>query len=130
MPDKTDRPKKEERKSHQFATPSLSNIAALLIKNWITMKRSPVLLTFVFFLPGIFMILSCTCVGINPSDLPIGVLNQEAECRGVSLNNSCEADALSCYYIDSLNRTDAVHLLDYQVFPHRPSKKQTEAYQT
>ena len=35
-----------------------------------------VLLTFVFFLPGIFMILSCTCVGINPSDLPIGVLNQ------------------------------------------------------
>jgi len=73
-----------------------------------------VLLTFVFFLPGIFMILSCTCVGINPTDLPIGVLNQEAECRGVTLNNSCEADSLSCYFINSLNRTDAVHLLDYQ----------------
>ena len=42
---------------------------------------------------------------------------QEADCRGMSLNNSCEADALSCYYINSLNRTDAVHLLDYQVFP-------------
>jgi len=73
-----------------------------------------VLLTFVFFLPGIFMILSCTCVGINPRDLPIGVLNQEADCRGLSLNNSCEADSLSCYYINSLNRTDAVHLLQYQ----------------
>ena len=156
--------------NYKFPTPSLSNVVALLIKNWIAMKRSPVvlfiirystmsitrslqvLLTFVFFLPGIFMILSCTCVGINPSDLPIGVLNmvisfkssvlapsilssllivkiqhlkilhqppppfQESNCSGVILNNSCEADSLSCYYIDSLNRTKAVHLLDYQVF--------------
>merc|ERR1719494_539943 len=108
-------PKKErENIDYKFATPSFSNIAALLIKNWISMKRSPVLLTFVFFLPGIFMILSCTYVGINPSDLPIGVLNQEANCKGLSLNNSCEADSLSCYYINSLNRTDAVHLLEYQ----------------
>ena len=36
-------PKKErKRANYRFATPSLSNIAALLIKNWITMKRSPV----------------------------------------------------------------------------------------
>ena len=34
---------------------------------------------------------------------------------GLSLNNSCEADSLSCYYINSLNRTDAVHLIEYQV---------------
>jgi len=39
----TDSPKKErKRANYRFATPSLSNIAALLIKNWITMKRSPV----------------------------------------------------------------------------------------
>ena len=58
---------------------------------------------------------------------PLQVSYQEAECRGISLNNSCEADALSCYYIDSLNRTDAIHLLDYQVCDHnQPSKKQTE----
>ena len=40
---------------------------------------------------------------------------QEANCMGLSLNNSCEADSLSCYYINSLNRTDAVHLIEYQV---------------
>ena len=54
----------------------------------------------------------------------IKVWYQEGDCRGVSLNNSCEADTLSCYYIDSLNRTDAVHLLYYQV----SDSKETEAY--
>ena len=38
---------------------------------------------------------------------------------GLSLNNSCEADSLSCYYINSLNRTDAVHLLEYQVLKEK-----------
>ena len=49
---------------------------------------------------------------------------QEADCMGLSLNNSCEADSLSCYYINSLNRTDAVHLLEYQVLQEeeRPFK--------
>ena len=46
---------------------------------------------------------------------------QEADCTGLSLNNSCEADSLSCYYINSLNRTDAVHLLEYQVLQEKGS---------
>ena len=40
---------------------------------------------------------------------------------GLSLNNSCEADSLSCYYINSLNSTDAVHLLEYQVLQEKGS---------
>ena len=46
---------------------------------------------------------------------------QEADCMGLNLNNSCEADSLSCYYINSLNRTDAVHLLEYQVLQEKGS---------
>ena len=68
--------------------PKLSNILALLIKNWITMKRNPVLLIFIFFLPGIFMVLTCISIGIDPVDLPIGVVNYETNCTGVNLNVS------------------------------------------
>ena len=68
--------------------PKLSNILALLIKNWITMKRNPVLLIFIFFLPGIFMVLTCISIGIDPVDLPVGVLNYETNCTGVNLNVS------------------------------------------
>ena len=117
---------------------SLSNIFALVIKNWITMKRSPVLLIFIFLLPGILMSLTCISVGIDPVSLPIGVLNFESNCTGVNLNvsptmtmwclrtftatffsgsqwrhtqGSCEADVLSCYYTHALNNTEAVHLV-------------------
>ena len=93
--------------------PSLSNIVALLIKNWITMKRNPVLLIFIFFLPGIFMVLTCVSVGIDPVDLPIGVLNHETNCSGVNVTHGCEADVLSCYYLASLASTQAVSLVPY-----------------
>ena len=102
------------------------------------MKRNPVLLIFIFFLPGIFMVLTCISIGIDPVDLPVGVVNYETNCTGVNLNvskislwsimitkamftmmmmvaimqASCEADVLSCYYLDALNKTEAVLLVN------------------
>ena len=75
------------------------------------MKRSPILFVFVFFLPGIFMTLSCTSIGLNPTDLPIGVINHEANCSEASTADRCEAAALSCYYLAALDRTSAVKLV-------------------
>ena len=98
------------------------------------MKRNPVLLIFIFFLPGIFMVLTCISIGIDPVDLPVGVVNFETNCSGVNLNvgggteslileffstqASCEADVLSCYYLDALNKTEAVLLvrLPFHIF--------------
>ena len=60
------------------------------------------------------MVLTCISIGIDPKDLPIGVLNLETNCSDVSLMENCEADMLSCYYLSSLNQTDAVSLVDYQ----------------
>ena len=78
----------KEQPSWTCPAPKLSNILALLIKNWITMKRNPVLLIFIFFLPGIFMVLTCISIGIDPVDLPVGVVNYETNCTGVNLNVS------------------------------------------
>ena len=46
------------------------------------------LFIFIFLLPGILMSLTCISVGIDPVDLPIGVLNYETNCTGVNLNVS------------------------------------------
>lgn len=77
------------------------------------MKRSPVLFLFIFLLPGIIMSLTCISIGIDPVNLPIGVVNYETNCAGISLNGSCEADILSCYYLHALNNTEAVRLENY-----------------
>ena len=52
------------------------------------MKRSPVLFLFIFLLPGIIMSLTCISIGIDPVDLPIGVVNYETNCDGINLNVS------------------------------------------
>ena len=72
----------------QCSVPNLSNISALVIKNWITMKRSPVLFIFIFLLPGLLMSLTCISIGIDPVNLPVGVLNHETNCSGVNLSVS------------------------------------------
>ena len=59
------------KKKMEVTFPSARNIFALLIKNWITMKRSPILLIFVFFLPGIFMVITCLTIGLEPTGLPV-----------------------------------------------------------
>ena len=63
--------RKKSRWKMGLTLPSATNILALLIKNWITMKRSPILLIFVFFLPGIFMVITCLTIGLEPTGLSV-----------------------------------------------------------
>ena len=64
-----------------FTLPSSSNVAALLIKNWITMKRNILLLLFVFFLPGIVLLINSLAIGLSPTHLPLALVNLENDCR-------------------------------------------------
>ena len=95
-----------------LALPSLTNILALLIKNWITMKRSPILLIFVFFLPGILMVVTCLTIGLPPLHLPVGVLNLEANCSAIG-NTTCDPTTLSCHFLSSLAASPSVHLVPF-----------------
>ena len=93
--------------------PSLSNIAALSIKNWITMKRNLPLLLFVFFLPGLVLLINSVTVGLSPRNLPIAVVNKEDSCDDLYYQNNCEAGQLGCYFQDSLNSSDTILLIPY-----------------
>ena len=93
--------------------PSASNTAALLIKNWITMKRNLLLLLFVFFLPALILLINCITVGLSPVGLPLALVNHENNCSETFYSNSCEANMLSCYFKQALNKSETVELVNY-----------------
>ena len=93
--------------------PSISNIAALLMKNWITMKRNLLLLLFVFFLPGIVLLINSVAIGQSPNNLPLALLNQESDCNDTYFITSCEANMLGCYFKEALNKSNTVNLVTY-----------------
>ena len=96
-----------------FTLPSYSNVAALFIKNWITMKRNLLLLLFVFFLPGIVLLINSLTIGLAPTNLPMALVNLESNCTDESYISRCEANMLGCYFKKSLNDSDTVNLLHY-----------------
>ena len=108
----TKRPKQKPQFSFTF--PSYSNTAALCKKNWITMKRNFLLLLFVFFLPGLILFIDCITIGLSPNNLPLALVNYESDCSNEIFINSCEANQLSCYFKQSLNKSDLVSLVPYQ----------------
>ena len=105
--------KTPKRKPKTFALPSLTNIAALFIKNWITMKRNILLLLFVFFLPGIVLFINSIAIGQDPKNLPIAFVNQENDCSEKFYLKSCEANLLGCYFQQALNDSSLVSLIPY-----------------
>ncbi|KAK3107884.1 hypothetical protein FSP39_024401, partial [Pinctada imbricata] len=57
--------------------PSISNIFAQFIKNMTLMKRNIGFLLFQFILPSIQIILFCVCIGGDPTNLNIAIVNNE-----------------------------------------------------
>ena len=105
--------RKSARKKKTLSFPSFSNIAALFIKNWITMKRNILLLLFVFFLPASILLVNSLTIGLSPRNLPMALVNLESDCADESYINRCEANLLGCYFKKSLNDSDTVNLLHY-----------------
>ena len=92
--------------SSTIVFPSLTNIAALFVKNSITMKRNILLLLFVFFIPAVGVFVNCIMIGKDPKELPIGFVNHENDCSETFYRDSCEVNLLGCYFM-----TVSVHLL-------------------
>ena len=93
--------------------PSISNIAALFLKNWITMKRNLLLLLFVFFLPGIVLFINSLTIGLSPVNMPVALVNHESDCNHSFFIDNCEANLLGCYFTRALNRSETVNLIPY-----------------
>ncbi|XP_035462271.1 ABC transporter G family member 23 isoform X1 [Scophthalmus maximus] len=64
--------------------PRWRNIAALMIKTLVRMKRMPGSLCFQFLLPVIQVSLICLCVGGDPQGIQVAVVNNETSASGYS----------------------------------------------
>ena len=88
-------------------------MSALIIKNWITMRRNILLLLFVFFLPASITLVGCLLIGRSPTNLPLALLNLENSCADQTFRERCEADMLGCYFQTSLNSSQTIGLIPY-----------------
>ena len=55
----------------------LKSLLAVIWKNYIRLKRNPPVLIFEFILPAVQVILFCLCIGGDPFDVPLAVVNDE-----------------------------------------------------
>lgn len=53
------------------------SLMAVIWKNYIRLKRNPPVLIFEFLLPAVQVILFCLCIGGDPFDVPLAVVNDE-----------------------------------------------------
>ncbi|XP_023931598.1 ABC transporter G family member 23-like, partial [Lingula anatina] len=67
-----------------FSLPKPTNILALVIKNLIIMSRNLGFLFFEFMLPSIQIILFCLCIGPEPRDLTVAIVNQDQGMLGMN----------------------------------------------
>lgn len=53
-------------------------LMAVTWKNYVRLRRNPPVLVFQFMLPAIQVILFCLCIGGEPFDVPVAIVNEEA----------------------------------------------------
>ncbi|XP_069787823.1 ABC transporter G family member 20 isoform X2 [Narcine bancroftii] len=87
--------------------PKWRNIAALMIKTFIRIRRMPGFLIFQFFLPVLQISLICLCIGGNPKDLHVAVVNNDTGQPSLSQNVLWHLDNNTIIQIH-LNQSDAI----------------------
>lgn len=87
--------------------PSFWNMIALFIKNMTLLKRQIGVLMFQFLLPPLQITLFCLCIGGEPRDLPMAVVNNET-CSDVFFCGSAR-------FLDNLNS----HIIIQKNYSHR-----------
>jgi len=105
-------------KSSYWSTcgPSPTNLWALLVKNFLKIRRNIPMLLFIFLLPAIQVIFFCIAIGQKPTGLRLGIVNYEADMDMCSYPNistvtECDLTLFSCKMFKS---DDIVDLVSYE----------------
>ncbi|XP_067845618.1 ABC transporter G family member 23 [Heptranchias perlo] len=87
--------------------PKWRKIAALMMKTFTRIRRMPGFVCFQFLLPVIQISLICLCIGGNPKDLPVAVVNNDTGEPGLSQQVLWHLDNNTIIQIH-LNQSDAI----------------------
>lgn len=80
-----------------------SSLMAVIWKNYISIKRNPPVLVFEFILPAVQVILFCLCIGGDPFDVPVALVNEDSYgAASISFLNSIDKKAIRLVnYVDT-----------------------------
>lgn len=92
---------------YDYKTQSVSEycdtIGTITWKNYIRLKRNVPLLLFQFVLPAIQVILFCICVGNDPFDIPVAIVNEESSADSVAALSSQFLKSIDSHLVRQVN---------------------------
>lgn len=81
-------------------------IGTITWKNYIRLKRNVPLLMFQFVLPAIQVILFCICVGNDPFDIPVAIVNEESSADSIAALSSQFLSSIDPHLVRQVNFTN------------------------
>ena len=81
-------------------------IGTITWKNYIRLKRNVPLLLFQFVLPAIQVILFCICVGNDPFDIPVAIVNDESSADSIAALSSQFLRSIDSHLVKQVNFTN------------------------
>lgn len=97
-------------KKYDYKTQSISEycdtIGTISWKNYIRLKRNVPLLLFQFVLPAIQVILFCICVGNDPFDISVAVVNEESSADSVAALSTQFLRSIDTHLVKQVNFSD------------------------
>lgn len=95
---------------YDYKTPSLreycDTVGTITWKNYIRLKRNVPLLLFQFVLPAIQVILFCICVGNDPFDISVAVVNEESAADSIAAMSTLFLNSVDPHLVRQVNFTN------------------------
>ena len=89
-----------------------SKLWALIVMNFIKVKRNPSFVILMILLPILEISSFCSTIGKAPKDLQIGVLNEE-NCINMTASE-CDFETFSCRILMQIQKHEMFHIQTYQ----------------
>ena len=101
-------------KNYKQKSTFFSKLWALVVMNFIKVKRNPSFVILMILLPILTVSSFCSTVGKEPKNLKIGVFNEE-NCTTDNLTVSeCDYETFSCRILMQIQKHDMFHIQTYQ----------------
>lgn len=96
----------------QSAGEYCDTIGTITWKNYIRLRRNVPLLLFQFVLPAIQVVLFCICVGNDPFDIPVAIVNEESSSDSIAALSTQFLRSINPHLVRQVNYTDLTLAID------------------
>eukprot|EP00093_Oithona_nana_P000586 00586.XXX_2380_746_1 [CDS] Oithona nana genome sequencing. len=101
-------------KNYKQKSSFFSKLWALIVMNFIKVKRNPSFVVLMILLPILEISSFCSTVGKEPKDLKIGVFNEENCITDNMTASECDYETFSCRILMQIQKHEMFHIQTYQ----------------